>query len=43
MRIPRAIALLLVMVALILSASPSPAAIINAGFETGDFTGWSTI
>jgi hypothetical protein len=42
MRIPRATAILVV-VAFILSAGPSPAAIINAGFETGDFTGWSTI
>ena len=34
---------ILVVVALVLSASPAPAAIINLGFETGDFTGWSTI
>jgi PEP-CTERM motif-containing protein len=34
---------ILVVVALVLSANPAPAAIINAGFETGDFTGWSTI
>jgi PEP-CTERM motif-containing protein len=34
---------ILVVVALVLLASPLPAAIINPGFETGDFTGWSTI
>jgi PEP-CTERM motif-containing protein len=38
----RAIAILVV-VALVHSANPAPAAIINPGFETGDFTGWSTI
>lgn len=34
---------ILVVVPFALSASPLPAAIINPGFETGDFTGWSTI
>jgi hypothetical protein len=36
----RTIAILIVVT---LSASPASAAIINPGFETGDFTGWSTI
>ena len=34
---------ILLPVLLFLPASLSQAAIINAGFETGDFTGWSTI
>ena len=33
----------LVSLSSLLSASPSHAAIINGGFETGDFTGWETI